>query len=165
MTLEQVATNWVVMTTTKKKKQLQQQSTDGLASSSLFYLHPPQRDFEDHFNAISKIIADLIAESAADVDSIPPETTDDCDSSFWRRNFHRSMFWPQQLILAPVCAAHLSLGCFLRQFDVVQLRIEWLMNLNPPSPSSPGSRSSDDIVGGNRPPNGFNSNPFVFATF
>ena len=93
--LEQVASDFVNS----------KHGNDSFPSSSF------RNDCLDLFNAMSKIIADLIANS---MDS----STDSGSNK------------SQQLILTPVCAAHLSLGCFIRQFDVVQLRIEWLLNMS-----------------------------------
>ena len=50
---------------------------------------------------------------------------------FLRGNDFKESPFENQLIMAPVWAAHISLGCFLRQFQVVQERMEQLMSLIP----------------------------------
>ncbi|KAL7571073.1 hypothetical protein ACA910_003786 [Epithemia clementina (nom. ined.)] len=117
--LERAAT----VISSKKKQQ-----TDRRSSQSVLL----QRDCVELFNAISKVIADLIAVAhdrrmRATTASIAgfPSLLSHTMLHHQQHDHHQ-----QQLILAPVCAAHLSLGCFIRQYDVVQLRIEWLMNIS-----------------------------------
>lgn len=80
------------------------------------------------FNSISTLIADVMEEGD--------------ESNIYKRKNVAAL--SEQLILAPVCAAHLSLGCLLQQYDIVHHRISFLMGQN-----------TSDFLYGTKAPNCF----------